>query len=147
MLARDDLFACGRKLSQRQPRRIREHVFPEKFPTLRGVGGRRPDLKQCVVNVGNECSRFHCQFVKSSARPEASQSPTASGMVHRLPMSPAALPLTLTLSLRERGNKLSTRVELPTGRSPHRHRTVRSDLTSSRITWRLWRSLTGLTFV
>src|SRR5206468_3505119 len=73
----------------------------------RGVGGRRPELKQRVVNVGNECARFHRQLGKPPARLEASQSPTVPGMVHRLPMSHAALPLTLTLSLRER-EQLST---------------------------------------
>ena len=59
MLARDDFFACGGKLFQREPRRIGEHVLPERIPTLRSIGGRRPDLEQRVVNVGNEGARFH----------------------------------------------------------------------------------------
>ena len=67
-LARDDFFACSRKLLQRQPRRIGEHVFPEKFPALGRVGGRRPDLKQRVINVGNECAKLHSMVRAATVR-------------------------------------------------------------------------------
>ena len=71
----------------------------------------------------------HCHFGKPPARPEDSLSPTVLGMVHLLPVIPVTLPLTLTLSLREREQpsmlaERSTRDSL----SPRCDRSERSNL-------------------
>src|SRR5205814_6441422 len=54
-----DCFAFGRKPGQRQAGGISERVFPEKLPTLGGVGGRRTEIQERVVDIADNGAKFH----------------------------------------------------------------------------------------